>query len=369
MTHRHDEVSLLDNYREEIRSMNANTLEDRRAVARVRARIDDTLRGPDPFAAERRVLLGLMPAPEAAGVDRVRRRVRISLTAPAPQRRPWWVVAGGGLLMAGAAAAAVALVAQPSAQDPTPPPEAAPIALAVTLSSPDRFEAIAPTGELALRYRGQGALTGDAAAPRLAWEAGAIEVDLAPHRGVDLRVETREALVEVVGTAFSVERGPMGTRVAVTDGAVQVTCTGEPARTLRPGGGALSEADCLPITAAGLLGRARAQRAGGADADAVLETAAMGMEAGGIGADRARGELALLRVQTLADAGRGDEALAAADAWLEGGDDARRVEVLTVAARVALESGCEAARPWLVRLAEAGGEASSGAAARLAACD
>ena len=184
---------------------------------------------------------------------------------------------------------------------------------------------------VALRYEGRGAISGDEAHPRLAWEAGSLEVEVTPERHVDLQVATPEGTATVVGTGFVVTRNALGTRVEVRHGVVAVACEDGRSAHLTQG----QDLTCLPVRASGLLARARALQASGASPDVVLDTLDAGLRLADEGP--LRGELAARRVETLAAAGRGQEALAAATALLAGSQDTRRSELLELAVGLAVE--------------------------------
>lgn len=233
------------------------------------------------------------------------RRVIINVTPHGTQTRRWPV------LLPLAAAALLWLVWPPRRLD-------------------ERLDAPAPldralTEEIHLQYSGSGSVTGTAKAAHIFWEVGTLRVELEPDRGVDLEVETSEGRVAVVGTAFSVTRGPLGTEVTVQRGHVIVSCnTGYKIDIVDTGG-----AWCLPVRAAGMLGRARALRAAGEPSEDVLAAVAEGLSLAKPG-EPATGELVALRLDVLISEGRYPEALSAAEAYLRSGEAARREEVTEI---------------------------------------
>jgi ferric-dicitrate binding protein FerR (iron transport regulator) len=191
-----------------------------------------------------------MPAPSAAARDHeIRRAIVDGLGSSAPAKRRWLAI-GGGLAIAAAAAAAVLLVVSNRGERARSDAEvvisqgalSGPAATNAAVDVVGRDDAVvqltdgttltlAPTTRVTRRNR---------AASR--WELARGKVALAVTKrrpGEPLQVITAEALVEVVGTQFTVERqvidDHLTTRVEVIEGVVRVTPrTGEPV-TLRAG--------------------------------------------------------------------------------------------------------------------------------------
>ncbi|MFZ5480134.1 MAG: FecR domain-containing protein [Myxococcota bacterium] len=298
---------------------------DRATVARLRARLGVDPAGDTPTDTLLRRLVPVSPV----AVRRVRDRIAVGA---APERRmPARVRALGGLALAGLAALLALRVGAPI--------ETPERALDQALDAPER-RAEALTSAVALVYEGTGAVSGTEAAPVIRWDRGTIEASVTPNCGVALRIDTPEAEVRVVGTEFGVRRDVLGTGVRVTRGHVRVRCLAAPAEVDLLAG---DEVSCLPVRAGALLGRAYALQERGAPAAEVLAT----LDAGLVAADSSapvRDELGALRISTLANAGRADEARAAADTFLATGGGARRADVARVAARMALAAeGCDAA--------------------------
>lgn len=194
------------------------------AQARLRARLEAG-RSAAP-------LLKKLPGPQAGAAARVRAR----LAQPRPSRV--WI---GGVAMAAAALVALGVGLWPS----EPAPLQQELAAAGELQASDT---------LRLRWQGQGALSGDEAAPRVQWDKGALHLDLEPDQGVDLQVRTREASVAVLGTVFDVERDALGTRVSVERGKVRVDCERGADPVLTAG----QSHTCAPVSAAAMVGRLKA---------------------------------------------------------------------------------------------------------------
>ncbi len=313
-------------------------------VRRVRRRL--ATGDPDPAVIRR--LLHALPEPLEGAEARI--RARLAHPAPAPSRLAPVL---GLAAVAAAAAVILALGLLPHAPEP----------LAVALSSDAAWSQAEPAPAVSLGFRGRGRVTGDEHAPRVLWESGTLAVKVEPGRGVALVVETREAEVRVVGTAFSVTRDALGTRVQVDHGRVVLRCLGAAEQPLDAGG----DATCRRTTPATLLTRARVLESQGAPADEVLRIAeaALALDA----APELLPEIAVVRIRALASLGHSGEALAAAERYLEigMGDPGRRIEIRRLAAGLAWTTGgCVGALPHLERLATDAPDA--GALVRLADC-
>jgi ferric-dicitrate binding protein FerR (iron transport regulator) len=183
------------------------------------------------------------------------------------------------------------------------------------------------TGQIALTQlvsassNGAGHASGTTLAPRISWTRGRLDLDVVHGAGVDLQVETPEAVVSVVGTVFAVTRDALGTDVEVSRGAVRVACTGGATTLL----GAGESAACWPVTLGGLLGRARTLESRGADVDDVLATLDRALSVDG--PRPLRGEVLAHRVRILYQQGRDDEAVTAARSYLSEGHAPRRSEL------------------------------------------
>ena len=277
------------------------------AVDRVRRRLGAA------DVSDIRAMLQAMPEPGYHAEARVRARLR------APRRRNVWIYAGGGALLA----AAAALLAFSFTR--AHPIEA-------QLASEVEWSALAPSDQVALQYRGTGALSGTTRAPRVAWEAGTVSVEVEPNAGIDLQIETREAEVRVVGTGFDVTRNALGTTVAVRHGTVAVLCTSGEKSLLTAG----ESGNCAPTSAGGLLGRARAL----APTDPAGALAATDAALAASPSPAQATELQLVRIDALIALGRAPEALAGAESALPGAGTRAR-ELHRLAARAALAgAGC-----------------------------
>lgn len=277
-----------------------------------------------------RQLLRHAPEPTAGANMRVGHRLARSRLALQPQGVNRWLVGAG---LAAAAAGLFSIL----------PPPSQPAFTEAALASETRWRTVQSDG-VALSYQGTGSVAGERKAPRIDWQRGTLNVEVTPQHGVDLRVQTREAEVRVLGTGFSVHRDAMGTHVEVRHGIVETRCgTGEPVRLL-----AGDTADCLPLSAAGLLGRARAQMESGAPADSVLATLRAGFAVAEPGSPVAV-ELAVAKSETLAGDARNEAALVAVHEAIRAGAGVRHAELVQLGARLAMPlGGCSAAAPWLV---------------------
>lgn len=214
--------------------------------------------------------------------------------------------------------------------------------LALVLLSPTDPGVPAVSGLLsehvALQLDGEGTVGGTEQAPVIHWRQGTVSVSVVPDQGVALSVVTEEATVEVVGTVFDVSRAHHATEVVVSEGIVAVTCAGGSVARVEAG----QAHACLPATLAPLLLRVVGLAEAGASPAARLESldrADALAEPGSAAAD----ELLAHRAKALADAGRPDEALAVAGAYLSRPSPPRRDELLAFVARTSFErAGCSA---------------------------
>lgn len=307
-------------------------------VDRVRERIEASRRREQAADA----LLRQLPELPRGAAERVEVRLRSSLPF---RTRP----AGVLVPIVGGMAAAALVGAGVAAWVATRPEPTVDAPLAAELASPDRFAVYAPGNGVAVSYSGTGAIGGSQAAPHFSWDLGTLHVEVPPGRGLDVRVETREAEVHVVGTGFSVQRDALGTRVDVRHGVVEVRCAGEAAASRVEAG---SGRTCAPTSAAGLLARARRLGEVGASDAEIGATLDQALAAGPDPAVAA--ELLAMRAERRAAAGDRAGALRDARAALDAGSG-RRAELLQLGAAQALRStGCAGAAPWLDELAVVG---------------
>lgn len=297
-----------------LEALGRETAPEPEAVDRARARLAQTL---DPSAL--RALLREIPAPPPEAAARVRARLEAPLAAPTRWRRR-------------AAAAAGALLLAAWLLWPSPAP------LDVALSA----ELPAPTTEgLQLDVSGDGQLQGTVEAPRVLWREG--DLGLTSERPFEL--ETREALVRGQRARLTLRRDPLGTHLSLLEGEATLRCHLDGDEQIVRSGGAAS---CLPVSAEGLLARARALHAGGAAPEALLPELE---RAERLADGPLLAELRAWRVELLARAGD-PRALPQARDWLAQGHQLRREAILRIAAGLALRAeGCDGARPFLSELA------------------
>lgn len=264
-----------------------------------------------------------LPEDEARLRARLAGEAAVEDLGPSLRSRTRWRMVGG-FAVAGLVAAGLAFTLVPRSSGPVH---------ATFADTGSR----ALTGEVATAWSGEGEASGTARAPRIRWEAGRIDVEVEPGRGIDLAVETDEAEVRVVGTRFSVDRGALGSAVRVERGTVEVRCVDGSGRRL----GAGEAVTCVPVRAAPLLRRARALQAAGSPADALVAVGQALAEPDAI----VRDEVLALQVALLVELGRGPEAVAAALAYLGRDGAVRTAEV----ARLALPAADGADRCALLR--------------------
>jgi hypothetical protein len=159
-------------------------------------------------------------------------------------------------------------------------------------------------------WDGTGSVVGTGRAPVFTWSTGQIDLDVKPGAGIQLRVQTEEAEVRVIGTRFRVTRDAFGTRVEVVHGRVGVRCVD--GTDTEVGGG--DSTVCAPIHAAGLLRRARAEQQAG-DPAAALASVDAGLRDAALTAV-VQDELLAVRVALLTELGRFDDAVVAAAGYL-----------------------------------------------------
>lgn len=248
---------------------------------------------------------------------------------------------------AGLAAAGLVVAFRPSPPEP----------VAKTFSEGATATATALGPEVTAQATGVGAVTGDAKNLHVAWQNGTISLEVEPERGIALDVKTDEALVRVVGTGFDVVRDALGTRVTVRHGKVQVDCVGGDSVLLATG----ESRSCLPQTAGGMLGRARALGDAGAPATDQLAAVERGLALAGPGP--VQEELRFLQLGLLLKADRNADALTLAETMLADGQSVRRSEVVETAARLHIGAGdCAGATRWLEELKGGSGVSASWAA-------
>lgn len=284
--------------------------------------------------------LSALPEPDPAATERIWNRFRHTRARPV-HRAGWPLFAAAGLAVG--AAALLLRVERPREVQLDGVP-------------------VAWSDGVHLDLDGHGVARGTSRDLTVIWELGTLRVDVAPDHRHRVRVLTEEAVVEVTGTVFTVNRDRLGVTTTVDRGSVRVTCAeGVPAERTRADG----PVTCWPVRAGGLLGRADVLLEQGAAPDEVIATIDRGLAVAEPGS-AVEGELLARRVRANSEANLVEQVLADADRYLASADPSRRVEVLRAASRIAYrERGCVAALPYLTPL-EAEGTAEDRVV--LAAC-
>ncbi len=279
---------------------------------------------PDGRASQR--LLGHLDGPSS--IQERRLAARLS-QIPEHHPRGRGMPAGlswGRLAVAGVAALGLGLVMNHALNS-------GPEQLATTLEVRAEPADLAPFPGVHLAYHdGYGELGGTTRSPAIQWIAGELEVEVEPGRGIELSVLTEEATVRVIGTRFTVTRQDAETVVSVERGKVEVTCSDGEQAYLTAG----ERQRCASQSPSKLALRALRMQQRGAEPDKVLEVVERGLTAAQQG-DAAWSHLSVLHMQALGDAGRSDEALEEAKAYLTAGHDRRRDEVLRFAMQISPE--------------------------------
>lgn len=215
------------------------------------------------------------------------------------------------------AAAAVALNVQWTAP-PAPPPSGAQVLAGVSH--------LQPLKTVALDYGGQGDASWEGKVVRIDWEEGTLTSSVTPQQGIDLSVHTREAVVSVVGTEFSVTRDVDGSHVSVAHGVVSVACESSGAVTLRSG----QQHTCPPVSPGQWLFKIDQLFAESADSDRIRASIQRGIHYSAVG-EPLRGELLARQVQLLLRDGAPLEAARAAQQYLDEGYTVRAVQLRIIA--------------------------------------
>ncbi len=276
-----------------------------------------------------------MPEPDPKAAERVLARFKATRRRPMPNRA--WVAPVMAL-----AAAALVWVAFPRDE-----------VREMTLNASGETEALTWSDQVQFEFAGHGAVSGSDRDVTVQWDQGKIAVQVAPNTGTELTIVTDEAIIKVIGTAFTVERDKTGVTVDVTHGRVSVNCLFE----LQDFDGELDNGSgaetCLPLTAAGLTHRADLLEDQNASVEDRIDVINLGLEIAKDGSTE-QGELLARRSGVLITSNDLKGALADAEAYLSGGHTARKVEVQQSAARLALYENCDRAMRHLEPLRETG---------------
>ncbi len=262
----------------------------------------------------------------SSDVDRLVQHVLVkhrTLSSHRSRPRVFWVATSAVALAAGAALAVFGL-------DPTP---AEPVPLSAELDAVDGTQLVELLPGVRLTVDGKGSVGGTSRHPALEWTGGKVEVSVDKGSVEGFSVRTSEGTVEVIGTVFAVERRATGTEVSVRRGIVQVTCESGQMHRLE----AAEAVWCLPTTAGGMLGRARALASSNAPPEQVR--AALG--AGLLLSPSApiETELRLQLAVSLHQSGHLDAAWAAVGPALERASESRKQTVYRTALAIAAARG------------------------------
>lgn len=276
-------------------------------------RLEERIRAQATEQRGLKVLLNLLEAPSAVAVSRL--EARVSATIAARHHRAGrvrrWTPAGVALA---AAALVVGLTWTP-----------APAPVSAGTHPLDGISQLQPLEEVVLDYGGLGEATWDGKLVRIDWEEGTLTSSVAPQQGIDLSVHTREAVVSVVGTAFTVTRDADGSHVSVDHGVVAVDCEGGDSLTLRAG----EAHTCGPVSAGQWLVQIDRLFASGSDSERIRTSIRRGIRYSAVG-DPLRGELMAREVQLLLRDGDRSEAAAVAQQYLDEGYTVRAQQLLPV---------------------------------------
>lgn len=187
---------------------------------------------------------------------------------------------------------------------------------------------IQPVTGLRLSHEGEGSMAFEEDHLVIGWVRGRLGVDLDPGAGRHLEVHSPEARIEVLGTAFTVERDDLGTSLTMTRGTVATWCHEQPGPTLSAG----ATWRCFR-SGASALHEARTLQGQGAEPAAVRAVVEQGLAIPDT-PPGTRDELAVLRIALLSDGGEAGAALEAARAYLATGSALRRPEVELIVARL-----------------------------------
>jgi len=277
------------------------------------ARLEERIRAQATEQRGLKVLLNQLEAPSEVALSRLEARVASTI---ASRRRQAGLVRRWA--PAGMALAAMALVVGLT-WTPTPTPVSA-----GTLPL-DGISQLQPLEDVVLDYGGLGEATWDGKVVRIDWDEGTLTSSVTPKQGIDLSVHTREAVVSVVGTAFTVTRDADGSHVSVEHGVVAVDCEASGSVTLRAG----EAHTCGPVSAGQWLVQIDRLFASGSDSERIRTSIRRGIRYSAVG-DPLRGELLARDVQVLLRDGNRSEAAAVAQQYLDEGYTVRAQQLLPV---------------------------------------
>lgn len=284
--------------------------------------------------------LNHLPEPDPESLDRVWRRYKESRST-ADRRSFGWATWGAGATLVCAVAAAALFVILPAADG-----QRHEVLASVDTMSTERW-----TDEVELSIEGRGEIAGTSKNAEIQWQSGTVTSSVRPKSGNQLKVVTEEAVVEVVGTVFSVTRDALGTSTRVDKGRVKVTCTGGWSGEIGPEDGTRV---CLPVRSGALVGRFNKLKADGASLDAQLATLDAGLTKAAPGSAH-EDQLLLGRLEVHGERGDVDQMLRDADAYLSRARS-KEVDARQYVSRALLAAGndCRRALPYLAELEHTG---------------
>jgi hypothetical protein len=302
------------------------------------ARLQRDIRRRVPDGRASHALLGALEPPSGLQERRLVARLQ-DIPSAHPRRRSLFASpTPARLALAGAAALALGLTLVLDREDE-------PLRVSASLDQQAAPSDLAPFPGVHLAYHGgYGELGGTTRSPEIRWISGKLDVEVEPDRGIQLSVRTEEALVQVIGTRFTVEREEAHTVVGVDRGKVSVTCSDGEKVFLTAG----QEHSCASESPNKLALRAVRMQQRGAAPQQVLEVVDRGLAHAEPG-DAAWSHLSTLRMRALRDAGQPGTARSEALSYLEAGHERRHAEVLRLALTLA-EQPCSLALQHSVTL-------------------
>lgn len=277
-----------------------------------------------------RETLQLIPEPDPRAIERVWDRYHASRTRPA-RSLPWmWL-----------AAPALAATAMAGFLFSGGPPNHRMELDSNASTSTHRWSEV-----IGLEFAGHGIMEGTPDNATITWRSGTVTAEVVPDSDTHLTIVTDEGRVEVVGTVFSVTRDRLGATTSVEHGKVSVSCEDGWSGFVTAESGPHT---CLPVRAAGLLGRADALADAGSSAEVLQDTLDRGIALAEPGSS-IESELLYRRMHVHGDIHDSAGVIADALDYLEG-NGSRTTEVQQYAAWTALAAeGCEVALPLLSQL-------------------
>lgn len=186
---------------------------------------------------------------------------------------------------------------------------------------------------------GQGEISGKDNQLTIAWNIGQISVEVEPEKGVNLSIQTPDALVNVIGTKFTVDCSEKGTALSVEQGKVEFIC-----HNLESNSIASKQSDICYKSAGTALVQARDFLDEGLATLAIEATnKGLSLEPG----EAVKEELNAVKILAFSSIDE-EQALPLAKSYLQSKSQLRRDEILSITSRLALKyEGCAEAEPFL----------------------